>query len=171
MHVLETTATTESGLIGAIFQPGRALIAAPARASTTAGARSFFIKVRLRDRRALYFSIALRMHTKRCLLCTHVRVDWLTSLAVPARPYYSRAFLLQDYYSSALVSTTLACACPVVWSWVTVGTSHGTLDFPRLVAASWLSPPFAKNFFCSLGLSWDFGREPNHLQFSNRHGQ
>ena len=44
MHVLETTATTESGWIGAIFQPGRALIAAPARASTTAGARSFFSK-------------------------------------------------------------------------------------------------------------------------------
>ena len=82
----------------------------------------------------LYFSTALRMHTKHCLLRPHVRVHSLTWLAVPARPYCSRSCLLQDYSSFALVSTTLAC--PVVWSWVTVGTSHGAVDFPELVAAS-----------------------------------
>ena len=70
----------------------------------------------------LYFSTALRMHTKHCLLRTHVRVHSLTWRAVPARPYYARSCLLQDYYSSTLVSTTLAC--PVVWSSVTVGTSQ-----------------------------------------------
>ena len=73
----------------------------------------------------LYFSTALRMHTKHCLLrthtkhCllrTHLRVHRLTWLAVPARPYYSHSCLLQDYSSSSLVSTTFAC--PVVWSWV-----------------------------------------------------
>ena len=64
----------------------------------------------------LYFSTALRMHTKHCLLRTHVPVHSLTWLAVPARPYYSHSCLLQDYSSSLLVSTTLAC--PVVESWV-----------------------------------------------------
>ena len=62
------------------------------------------------------------MHTKHCLLRTHVRVNSLTWLAVPARPYYSRSCLLEDYYSSTLDYTTLAS--PVVWSWVTVETSQ-----------------------------------------------
>ena len=76
----------------------------------------------------LYFSTALCMHTKHCLLRTHVRVHSLTWLAVPARPYYSRSCLLQDYSSSTLVSTTLAC--PVVESWV--GNITSTFQFVLL---------------------------------------
>ena len=51
----------------------------------------------------LYFSTALRMHTKHCLLRTHARVHSLTWLAAPARPYCSLSILFSFLSSSRLL--------------------------------------------------------------------
>ena len=95
----------------------------------------------------LYFCTALCMHTKHCLLHTHARIHSLTWLAVPARPYYSHSCILQDYSSSTLVSTTLAC--PVVEFWVgnITGSGPGLPNFSDGSAA----------FFGSI-----FDLEPGH---------
>ena len=99
----------------------------------------------------LYYSTALRMHTKHCLLCTHACIHSLTWLAMPAIPYYSHSCLLQDYASSTLVSTTLAC--PVVWSWVGNITAMSLEKKAQVETSSNMLVPclfsFTKNCFSS----------------------